>query len=92
LSPAKLAGDTASKNVSKDDMTKFLMPFPILLTFTPAAFAQDRGTPDDQAACEPDVHRLCDRFIPDEGQIVACLRAEKAQLSPACKTVMSRTQ
>ena len=54
------------------------------------AQGQDRGSQQDQAACEPDVHRLCDRFIPDEAKIVACLKAAKAQLSPACKKVMSR--
>ncbi len=62
----------------------------ILLAFTQLAPAQDRGSPDDQAACEPDVHRLCERFIPNETQIVACLRAERAQLGAACKKVMSQ--
>ena len=54
------------------------------------AAAQDRGSADDQAACEPDVHRLCDQYIPDEGAIVACLRKEKKHLSPACQKVMAR--
>ena len=44
------------------------------------AFAEDRGSQDDQAACEPDVHRLCDQYIPDEGQIVLCLKKEKKHL------------
>ena len=54
------------------------------------AAAQDRGSQEDQAACEPDVHRLCDQYIPDEGAIVACLRKEKRHLSPACARVMAR--
>ena len=56
-----------------------------------ASAAQDRGSADDQAACEPEVHRLCDRFIPDETQIVACLKAQRAQLVPACRKVMDRS-
>ncbi len=56
-----------------------------------AAVAQQRGSQDDQAACEPDVHRLCDQYIPDEAQIVACLNKEKKHLSPACARVMSRS-
>jgi hypothetical protein len=54
------------------------------------ANAQDRGSAEDQQACEPDVHRLCDQYIPDEGQIVACLRKERRHLSPACAKVMAR--
>lgn len=56
-----------------------------------AVAQQSRGSQDDQAACEPDVHRLCDQYIPDEAQIVACLTKEKKHLSPACAKVMSRS-
>jgi hypothetical protein len=55
-----------------------------------AAAQQARGSQDDQAACEPDVHRLCDQYIPDEGAIVVCLKKEIKHLSPACKKVMER--
>ncbi len=55
------------------------------------AMAQQRGSQSDQDACEPDVHRLCDQYIPDETQIVACLKQEKKRLSPACAKVMSRS-
>ena len=51
---------------------------------------QHRGSADDQAACTPDVYRLCSQEIPDEDDIVACLDRKKAQLSPACKAVFSR--
>jgi hypothetical protein len=40
------------------------------------AAAQQRGSQDDQTACEPDVHRLCDQYIPDETQIVVCLKTK----------------
>ena len=56
-----------------------------------AALAQQhRGSADDQAACTPDVYRLCSEYIPDEDDIVACLTRKKAQLSPACHEVFSR--
>ena len=58
--------------------------------FSGFAAAQQRGSQDDQAACEPDVHRLCDQYIPDETAIVACLHKEIKHLSPACRKVMER--
>lgn len=51
---------------------------------------QHRGSAEDQAACTPDVYRLCSDEIPDEDDIVACLVRKKTQLSPACKVVFSR--
>jgi hypothetical protein len=53
---------------------------------TSVAFAQ--GTQSQQDACRPDVFRLCTSFIPDVGQIVACLRGNEARLSDACHQVM----
>jgi hypothetical protein len=53
---------------------------------TGVAFAE--GTQSQQDACRPDVFRLCTNFIPDVGQIVACLRGNEARLSEACHQVM----
>jgi hypothetical protein len=53
---------------------------------TGVAFAE--GTQSQQDACRPDVFRLCTNFIPDVGQIVACLRGNEARLSDACHQVM----
>ena len=53
------------------------------------AFSQDnRGTPEQQMACTPDVWRLCGAQIPDVERITACLRANGPQLSPQCRAVM----
>src|SRR5437764_1488265 len=52
-----------------------------------AGFAQ-QGTPEQQAACQPDVMRLCGNFIPDVDRIVACLKANEPNLNPACHEVM----
>ena len=51
-----------------------------------AALAQ--GTMAQQDACRPDVFRLCGSYIPDVGQIVACLRGNEVRLSEACHQVM----
>ena len=51
-----------------------------------AAFAQGTMTRED--ACRPDVFRLCGSYIPDVGQIVACLRGNESRLSEACHHVM----
>ena len=60
------------------------------LVSTPVLAQQHRGSPEDQAACTPDVYRLCAQEIPDEDDIVACLIRKKRQLSPACFQVFSR--
>jgi hypothetical protein len=52
------------------------------------ASAQAQGTPEQQAACQPDVMRLCGNFIPDVDRIVACLKYNEPNLNPACHDVM----
>ncbi|MEA2886806.1 MAG: hypothetical protein QOD11_1166 [Bradyrhizobium sp.] len=47
-----------------------------------------QGTPEQQAACQPDVMRLCGNFIPDVDRIVACLKTNERNLNPACHDVM----
>ena len=43
---------------------------------------------DARTACEPDVWRLCASNIPNVGAITNCLKAQKTNLSPACRMVM----
>jgi hypothetical protein len=47
-----------------------------------------QGTPEQQAACQPDVMRLCGSAIPDVDRIVACLKYNEPNLNPACHDVM----
>lgn len=51
------------------------------------------GGPDaaDQAAdaCQPDIHRLCEKFFPDEKLIATCLVDRRAELSQACAGVLA---
>jgi hypothetical protein len=54
-----------------------------------SATASAQQTADSESACTSDVFRLCSNQIPNRGKIVACLRRNKAQLSPGCKKVFS---
>ncbi len=58
------------------------------LCFVTVTASADRSA-DAEAACTPDVFRLCSAYIPSEGRIVACLRHNRARLSPACRKVFS---
>ena len=52
------------------------------------AFAQEnRGTPEQRAACAPDAFRLCLGYIPDATNVEACLRQRRSELSEACGAV-----
>jgi hypothetical protein len=61
----------------------------VTLALTTPVFAEYRGTAEARAACTPDAFRLCARFIPDSGQITACLSRQKALLSPGCQKVFA---
>jgi hypothetical protein len=45
------------------------------------------GTEAQRQACTPDVFRLCSSSIPSVDRIVACLKTNRAKLSPACSAV-----
>jgi hypothetical protein len=74
----------------RDAMRKSIAVVFMLAIAAPlTAFAQSQ---EDQAACTPDVMRLCQQDIPDAGRIVACLVRSKQQLSPACFGVFNRAR
>ena len=53
-----------------------------------STFAQDnRGAPEQRAACAPDAFRLCAGYIPDPARVEQCLRQNKSDLSNACRSV-----
>ena len=60
-----------------------------LSSLATASFAL--GTAEQRAACTPDVFRLCSAEIPNVDHIVACMKAKKASLSPACRVVFDQT-
>jgi hypothetical protein len=41
-----------------------------------------------QHACEPDAHRLCSQFIPNEQDVGNCLRRKRGSLSADCRAAM----
>ena len=56
------------------------------------AFAQEnRGTPEQRAACAPDAFRFCSTYIPDPTGVEQCLRQNKSGLSEACRTVFEQS-
>jgi hypothetical protein len=60
-----------------------------LLMLAPvAASAQEQGTADERTACEPDVTRLCNEFMPNRDKIIVCLNQKVKQLNPACRSVI----
>ena len=69
-------------------MRKFSAVALLAMIYAPAQAAA--YTAADEAACRPDVFRLCTLEIPDERRIVACLQRNKQRLSPACYEVFDR--
>lgn len=50
-----------------------------------ASAAQAQGTAQERSACEGDAFRFCASDIPFVSKIEACLLANEAQISPACR-------
>ena len=41
-------------------------------------------TQEEISACGDDVKRLCSNDFPDEAKVIACMRTNRASLSPTC--------
>jgi hypothetical protein len=69
-----------------------MLGFLLTLLATGSASAQGagQGTAEQRKACTPDVYRLCAGEIPNARAITACLRRQKANLSPACAAVFEQ--
>jgi hypothetical protein len=61
-------------------------PFP--LPFPP--FPLPQGTPEERAACQPDVQRFCESALPDTMRVLQCLQANRTRISVACRQVLER--
>lgn len=44
------------------------------------------GEEEQTALCRDDVMRLCMSAVPDRGRIVSCMKAQRASLSPGCRS------
>lgn len=47
------------------------------------------GTPQEEAACRPDVTKFCRAVMPDTFQILSCLQANRPKLRKACQRVLA---
>ena len=54
-----------------------------------AAFAQNRGSPQEQRACRGDVAKHCKGGAQDESAILACLISNRDKLSKPCQGVLT---
>jgi hypothetical protein len=61
-------------------------PAQLPLPFPPLPMAQ--GTPEERAACGPDVHKFCEPALPDTVRVLACLQANRGKISSACNRVL----
>jgi len=55
-----------------------------------AGAAYAAGTPDQEAACRPDVRKFCYKVPPGSGDDVylSCLQAHRPRLSAACRRML----
>jgi cysteine rich repeat protein len=49
-----------------------------------------QGTPEERAACRPDVRRHCRNAGEDSMRVLSCLQEHRARLSRACRSVLER--
>jgi hypothetical protein len=68
--------------------TPALAQLPLPLPFPP--FPLPQGTPEERAACAPDVHRFCENALPDTFRVLQCLQANRSRISRACREVLQR--
>jgi hypothetical protein len=56
----------------------------------PLPLPMPQGSPEDRAACEPDVQRYCKAAIPDQLRVLGCLQDNRKRISQACQGVLAR--
>jgi hypothetical protein len=56
------------------------------LPFPPLPMQQ--GTPEERAACSPDVRKFCGSDLQDTMRVLACLQANRPKISAACNRVL----
>ena len=63
----------------------------VLLCATTASAQENRGTPEQRAACAPDAFRFCVGYISDPTRVEHCLRQNMSDLSDACRSVFEQS-
>jgi hypothetical protein len=79
-----------NRNFEPLPMRKIVALTALLTIGAPLVALAQSHTPEDEAACSPDVMALCQQYIPKRPEIIACLSARRRELSPACQEVFSR--
>ena len=59
-----------------------------VLAATPFAGAFAQGTPQQRAACRPDVAKFCKGKGDDPGVLLSCLEENKDKISEKCRKVI----
>lgn len=54
----------------------------------PLPLPMPEGTPEDRAACEPDVQRHCKAAVPDQLRVLNCLQDNRKRISRSCQAVL----
>ena len=54
----------------------------------PALPQSQQGTPQERAACAPDVRKYCKSANDDTMRVLACLQANRGKISAACNKVL----
>jgi hypothetical protein len=67
-------------------VTPALAQLPIPLPLPPLPMPQ--GTPEERAACAPDVRKYCETAMPDTMRVLSCLQANRTKISGACNRVL----
>lgn len=85
----RFAFETVASEEKGFAMFKLRFAFAVgLAVWCSDAFAhEERGTPEQRAACTPDALLLCASYIPDPTRVESCLRQHRADLSQACRAV-----
>jgi hypothetical protein len=47
-----------------------------------------KGTPEEEAACKPDVTKYCQEAVPDTFRVLGCLKQQRKRLSKPCLAVL----
>ena len=76
------------KNLTSNNLPMITMTAAGLLLAVTLAAGVTASPAMAQHACEPDAHRLCSQFIPNEQDVGNCLRRKRGSLSADCRAAM----
>jgi hypothetical protein len=68
--------------------TPAMSQYPLPLPLPPLPMPQ--GTPEERAACQPDVQKFCEYALPDTLRVLQCLQGNRPRISRACREVLER--